>query len=152
MPPDFDIATKRLVASGRRCSTPLEGGRVEIVEEVHARVLGEAPGARHGVVAQLRQGLPAEARAAGAEEDDVGRLAREPRRRGADGAEIVARARHVQERQPAARVVLAQARQRVLDEPQAGLDRHLGKAAGADGAGQRLIDRLLDSHESHPVH
>jgi hypothetical protein len=114
---------------------------------MHARVLGEAPGPRHGIVAQLRQGLAAEARAAGAEEDHVGRLAREARGGVADGGQVVARARHVQEGQAAASVVLAQARERVVDEPQGRLDGHLGKAAGADGAGQRLVDRLLESHE-----
>ena len=68
VPPDFEIATNCVEASGSLCRMRSKVMRVEIVEEVDARALGEAPGARHRIVLQLRQRLPAEARAAGAEE------------------------------------------------------------------------------------
>ena len=47
VPPDFEIATKRLVASGSASSDPPEGQRIEVVEEVDARLRarsGRGPG------------------------------------------------------------------------------------------------------------
>ncbi len=73
MPPDFEIATKRAVASGSFASKRAEAFRIEIVHEMDARARAQGADARHRVAGKLRQRLAAEARAAGAEKHDVGR-------------------------------------------------------------------------------
>jgi hypothetical protein len=103
----------------------------------------------HAVITQLRQRLPAETRASGAEEDDVGGLGAEARGGIADLIEIVARARHVQQRQAAALVLTPQPREPVADHREGGLDGDVGKAGCSDVACQRQVDRLLEGH--HPL-
>ena len=75
----------------------VEGERVEIVEKMDARRLGEATGAGHGIVAKLRQRLAAEARAADPENDDIGRVVPQPGGRFADRGKVFRRARHAAE-------------------------------------------------------
>ena len=81
VPPDFEIATKRVVASGSLREQRAEGVGVEIVHEVQARTVAQRADARHAMAGKLRQRLAAEARSAGAENDDVGRARGEPARR-----------------------------------------------------------------------
>ena len=76
VPPDFEIATKRVVASGSLSSSAAEGRGIEIVHEMQARARAQGADARHAVAGELRQRLAAEARSAGAENDDVGRARR----------------------------------------------------------------------------
>ena len=52
----------------------VEGQRVEVVEEVEPRPGAQHVEPRNAVVGELRQRLTAEARSAGAEDDDVGRI------------------------------------------------------------------------------
>ena len=146
MPPDFEIATKREVASGSTLEEAAEGLRVEVVEEMHPRRLGEAPEARHGVVRELRQRLAAEARSAGAEEDDVRGAVPEPRRGGADRVEVPGLGRQAKERQAPARVVLGEALRGARDAGPRRVERRLRQPGLADVRREREIDRLLQRH------
>ena len=79
MPPDFEIAMKRVVASGSLASNVAVGRGIEIVHEMQARRRAERLDAAHADAGKLRQRLPAEARSAGAEHHDIGRARAQPR-------------------------------------------------------------------------
>ena len=82
VPPDFEIATKRVVPCGSFSSNASKRDRIEIVHEMDARRLAQRRRRPGRVAGKLRQRLAAEARAAGAEKHDVGRAGRdEPLRR-----------------------------------------------------------------------
>ena len=101
VPPDFEIATKRVVASGNFVEQRGVAVGVEVVHEMQARAVAKGADAFDGVVGELGEGLPAEARSTGAEDDDVGRVAGEPRRGGADRVDIVVPRRQPQQGQRA---------------------------------------------------
>jgi hypothetical protein len=131
---------------GQLVQDPVEGGGVEIVEEVDPRALGEAARARHRVVPELRQGLPAEARPAGAEEHHVGGVLAQPGGGLPHGRKVVGGAGHVQQGQPARGVVLGKPLHGLADLAQGGLERRLLQAALPDAGGEGEIDRLLKGH------
>ena len=102
------------VEAGQR---KLERAGVEIVVEARARarlaamlvVAGNAP------AAELRQRLAAEARSAGAEEDEGARAVGEPRQRLAGRRDVVPPFRHAQQRQRRVGIGLAQRRKPGLE-------------------------------------
>ena len=81
VPPDFDTATKRLVLQRQPFQQRAVAVGIEIVHEMDARRIAQGADAGHGVAGKLRQGLAAEARAAGAEKDHVGGAVAQQRRR-----------------------------------------------------------------------
>ena len=114
---------------------------------MQARAVAQRADAFDRVVGKLRERLPAEARSAGAEDDDVGRVAREPRAGGADGVDIVVPFRQPQQRQRAVGVPRPDpverwrgARERIVQR--GGVD-----AVGSDALLERAVDRLADWHD-----
>ena len=73
----------------------------------------KAADAGHGVAGKLRQRLPAEARAAGAEEDHVAGAVTQQRGVAEDGGDVVALFRQAQQRQRAVGVARAKPGQRL---------------------------------------
>ena len=143
VPPDFEIATKRVVASGSFASSAPIGRGIEIVHEMHARRVAERADAAHADAGKLRQRLPAEARAAGAEHHHVGRAGAQPRGGAVDLVEIVASA-------PAA-AAAAGCRRRARRAASASaaslrsqrvVERRLADAVRADLLGARVVDVL----------
>ena len=61
VPPDFEIATKRVVACGSLASIVPKLSRIEIVDEMELRRRPQRADARHGIAGKLRQRLSAEA-------------------------------------------------------------------------------------------
>ena len=72
---------------------------IEIVHEMQARTLAERLDAAHADASQLRQRLPAQARSAGAQYDDVGRTRAQPRGGLFDFIEVGGLRRQPQKRQ-----------------------------------------------------
>src|SRR5689334_655140 len=103
--------------------------------------------ARHCMILKLRQCLPAEARAAGAEEHNVSRTSRaETPRRILDRDQVVVLGGKPQQRQAAVGMARTQPSKRRLGPP-----KHLGErrrryAVWSDFVGKRKIDRLLEAH------
>ena len=97
--------------------------------------------ARHRVAGKLRQRLAAEARAAGAEDDDVGgAFARAAAAGVADAGEVVTRLRQAQQRQAAVGMARAQAIERGL-----GAVERVGRAPCRQRrAARRLFQRAVD--------
>ena len=125
VPPDFEIATKRVVVSGSCASMPsnVAGSRLS---RKWMRGCRAGADAGHGVARELRQRLAAEARAAGAEEDHVGRAVAQQRRVAEDGGDVVALLRQPQQRQRAVGVACAQE----LPKRLAGAGQHVRESAG----------------------
>ena len=124
-----------------------EGDGIEIVEEVHVRLLAQRPEPGHRVIGELRQSLAAEARSAGAEENDVAGLG-EFFHRLAKQWKIVDLLRQAQERQRAAAMRLAKVLQFALgmrEQPGEGL---IVDAPFADPALERAFDRMRVRHYS----
>ena len=146
VPPDFEIATKRVVASGSRASSSAKlcGSRLSM--KCRRGGGAQRADARHREAGKLRQRLAAEARAAGAENDDVGRAGRpagapcpgsSPDRRGFPAAAATAdRCRHDGRAASRARPPRAPAR------PSA----HPLDAVRADVFLARIVDGLKDAH------
>ncbi len=74
VPPDFEIAMKRVLASGSARQHLAKGLRIEIVQKMQPRPIAQQAQAGHSVAAQLRQRLSAKARSASAEKHDVARV------------------------------------------------------------------------------
>ena len=112
VPPDLEVTTKRAVASSNEPSADCQRDGIEIVVEARARaVLLRLVGkARDVPAAELRQRLAAEARAAGAEEDDGARADAQlgERRLGRDDVRLVLG--DAQQRQAALAIVALQMR------------------------------------------
>ena len=98
------------------------------------------PGTR--VAGKLRQRLPAEAGAAGAEEDDVGGVFGEPAAGVADRRQIVMGFRQPQQRQAAVGMARAQGIERGLGAVERGVERLVGNAVRPDVLFQRAVDGL----------
>ncbi len=124
----------------------IEGDRVEVVEEVDAGALGEAPGPRNRVILELRQGLAAEARTAGAEEHHVGGTVAQPGGRLAHILQVIGRARHVQQRQPPRGIVLGEPLHGTADDRQGRVERGLRDPVAPDIGREGEVDRLLQGH------
>ena len=102
--------------------------------------------AGHRIAGKLRQRLAAEARAAGAEEHDVGRAGAQPRRGSADGGEVVALGRQPQQRQAAVGVARAQPVERLGAARQRVVESGRRNAVRADALCARVLDRLANGH------
>ena len=89
VPPDFDTATKRVAASGRRREQRGVGPGVEVVHEMQARAGAQRADAGDAAAGELRHRLAAEARSAGAEKDDVLGAGDEPLCGRFDAGEVV---------------------------------------------------------------
>ena len=89
VPPDFEMATKRVVWCGSLASSVAKRVGIEIVHEMQARRRTQRADARHRVTGELRQRLAAEAGAAGAEDHDVGGVLGESLAGVADRRQIV---------------------------------------------------------------
>ena len=98
----------------------------------NARRRAQRADARHGVTGELRQRLAAEARAAGAEDHDVGGVLGQPPAGVADRRQIVARFRQPQQRQPAIGVAIAQLVERAFGAIERSFERLVGDAVRAD--------------------
>ncbi len=107
---------------------------------MQARPVAERAGAFDGVVGKLRERLSAEARSAGAENDDVGRVAGEPRAGGADGMDIVVPFRQPQQRQRA----VGMPRPDPVERSRGALER-IVQRGGVDAVGSdALLERAVD--------
>ncbi len=120
--------------------------RIEIVDEMHARGPAQIADARHLVIGELRQRLPAERGAAGAEYDDIARARGERLGSAANLGEIVLLFRQVQQRQRALGIQPAQLIERAFRAGQGGRKRGLGDAVLANVLFQRAVDRLDEGH------
>ena len=92
----------------------LERAGIEIVHEVQVRRLAQTGYPRHGVAGELRQRLPAQAGAGGAEQDDIGGALRQPAGGVPDPRQIVMGFRQPQQRQAAVGMARAQAFERAI--------------------------------------
>ena len=101
VPPDLEIATKRVVACGSLASSVSKAVRIEIVDEMQLRRRPQRADPRNGKPGKLRQSLAAEAGAAGAENDDIGCPVRQLACGIADRLQIGVRFRQAQQRQSA---------------------------------------------------
>ena len=81
---------------------------IEIVHEMQARKAAQRADAGHVVAGELDQRLAAEARSAGAEDNDVGGVLRQPLGGVGDGCEVVLARRQPQQGKAAILVALAQ--------------------------------------------
>ena len=102
--------------------------------------------APHADVSKLRQRLPAEAGAAGAEHDHIGRAVAQPGGSLLDLAEIGRFRRQTQQRQAFVRMRLAQPVERALAAAQHIVERGFRHAMRADRLGSRVFDVLLKRH------
>ena len=117
---DRDKARGRVRQPGKQRS---EAVGVEIVDEMQLRRRAQCADARHGEARKLRQGLPAEAGAAGAEDNDVGCPVRELARGIPDRLQIAVRFRQAQQRQTAVGMAGAQPIKRAFCPRQSGFQR-----------------------------
>ncbi len=114
---------------------------------MQVRRLAQRTDTRHAVPGQLRQRLPAEARAAGAEQHDVGGAVGQPPRLVLDWVQIVMLAGQPQQRQAAIGMARAQDFERRFGAPERRLQRVVGDAVPADVALACAVDGLDDWHE-----
>jgi hypothetical protein len=119
---------------------------IEIVHEVQARPVGQGPDARHRMAAELRQGLPAEARAAGAEKHHVGGALGEALAGGADPGEVVAFLRETQQRQLAVGVAAFQPVERAGRARERVVVCLCVEAVRTDALRAGAVDRLNERH------
>ena len=127
VPPDFDTTTKRVRERSNDDQRTLERQAIQIVVEARARAraLRGVGAARNVPAGELRQGLAAEARSAGAEEDDGLRALAQARQRGFAGDDIVGCLRHAQQRQLAGAIVGLQ----LVERPAASLSSQASSSA-----------------------
>ena len=95
---------------------------------------------------ELGQRLAAEARSAGAEDDDIARAGAQPACSGADRGEILARGRQAQERQAAVGMARAQPVERLAAASERVIERSGRDALGADALFARGLDGLDEGH------
>ena len=113
------MATKRVVASGNFASIVSNDSASRLSMKCTRGGAAQRGHAGHGVAGQLRQRLPAEARAAGAENDDIARAVGEPPGCVANAGKIVLLFRQPQQRQAAVAMTRAQGFERALRRGQA---------------------------------
>ncbi len=104
------------------------------------------------VAGQLRQRLPAQAGAAGAEQHDVAGAFRDPAGGVADAGEVVPAFRQAQQRQTAVGMTRAQGFERGAGAAERIVQRLVGNAVRPDVFFKRTVDGLDDGHgQSHSV-
>ena len=123
-----------------------EGLGIEIVHEMQARAIAQAVDAGHRVTGELGQRLAAQAGAAGAENDDVGCVLRQPLGGVADRLQIVMGLRQLEQRQAAVGMARAQGFQRAVGTRERCVQRFVGNALRPDVLFERAVDGLCDRH------
>ena len=124
---------------------------IEIVDEMQVRRFAQGADARHVVVGELRQRLPAERRAAGAENNDVGGVCGEAPGGVADLAQVAMGRRQMQQRQRAVGVARTQRFERALGAAKCVSQGLVGYAVLADVLLKRAVDSLGDRHGLVPT-
>ena len=146
VPPDFEMATKRVRLVRQLAEQRGEAVAIEIVHEMQARRRAQGADARHAVAGKLRQRLAAEAGAAGAEENHVAGVVGEPLSGIADRRQIVTGLRQPQQRQAAVGMARAQPIERALGAFERSVERLVGDAVRADVLLQCAVDGLMNRH------
>jgi hypothetical protein len=113
---------------------------------VQARAVTQCAETRHSATGELRHGLAADARPAGAEKDDVFGTVDQPLRGVPDGGEIIGFLGQPQQRQRTVRMARPDPGQRIYAARQGVGKGRRGHTVAADMLLAGIIDRLQDGH------